>query len=799
MPLDSPIQRDGDRGFLGFASRLNPLTLPAGMLQLAENVRLDRGVAQVRKGALRLATGISTEGSALVLDFTLAADVDVTSITRVGTAATVTTTAAHGYTGTPVVNISGATDPLYNGDFTIAVTSTTQFTYTMTGTPAANATGTILANKGPIVRNVYTGGIFGAGVYASKNYDSADEYIVLCGPDRAFLWREDATAATPSTLPEISYPTSGSAETIEPTDTVSVVQAFDRLYVLREADQTVAGWGAVYRGTGVTAGTCTMTIASPAVVTKTAHGLLAGMPVVFSTTGALPTGLTAGAIYYVISTGLGANDFRVSTSAGGAAVNTSGTQSGTHTVTPVSAIVSTTTATIYSKAHGYSAGQRVRLEGSAVSAFAGHEYDILASPAPTADSFAVTVPNPTSNDITADLSIRKVKPPIYWTGSGDFVRSPAGVPTGLGPTYKSMRSVGWAAFISNRLVIPDGRTQIMISDWLDGDTYDPVWSSFRAGSGGNDFIVGVHPWVDNTALVFCRKSVWLAVLAQFPSTDGGAMDVDTAVVRMELVTDEIGCSARDTIVTAGNYVFFLSDAGVYRLDTKLDLKLRGDTKPLSDPIADLFAGVNASRVNKAFAIWHDNRYLLALPTTADAADGNDLVVCYNALNDQWEFRDSYTIGVDQIVVSTYANRRRVFNVRNSGSLYLLDEKDSGKDDTASTGTEFTVTGRIKTRRYDFGDMHSKRFLRVIADTVLPSGSSVTSKIVTINPDTETTIGALTNSTGGSEDYNMKTPVRYKAHAAEVIFEMTNGRPELRSASIEASPKSLPPTETRNAA
>jgi hypothetical protein len=87
----------------------------------------------------------------------------------------------------------------------------------------------------------------------------------------------------------------------------------------------------------VTAGTCTITIASPAVITKTAHGLLADTPVVFSTTGALPTGLTAGTIYYVLSSGLGADSFEVSTTVGGSAVNTSGSQSGTHTVTVVSA------------------------------------------------------------------------------------------------------------------------------------------------------------------------------------------------------------------------------------------------------------------------------------------------------------------------------------------------------------------------------------------------------------------------------------------------------------------------------
>ncbi len=77
-------------------------------------------------------------------------------------------------------------------------------------------------------------------------------------------------------------------------------------------------------------GTVTMTIASPAVVSLTAHGLTTNDPVVFTTTGALPTGIAAGTVYYVIAAGLTANAFEVSTSLGGSAVNTSGSQSGTH-------------------------------------------------------------------------------------------------------------------------------------------------------------------------------------------------------------------------------------------------------------------------------------------------------------------------------------------------------------------------------------------------------------------------------------------------------------------------------------
>lgn len=79
-------------------------------------------------------------------------------------------------------------------------------------------------------------------------------------------------------------------------------------------------------------GTATITIASPGVVTNTAHGLVADDPVRFTTTGALPTGLSTGTTYYVLGTGLTTNTFRLATTPGGAAINTSGTQSGTHTL-----------------------------------------------------------------------------------------------------------------------------------------------------------------------------------------------------------------------------------------------------------------------------------------------------------------------------------------------------------------------------------------------------------------------------------------------------------------------------------
>jgi hypothetical protein len=83
---------------------------------------------------------------------------------------------------------------------------------------------------------------------------------------------------------------------------------------------------------GVTSLTITISIASPAVVTRNNHGFSAGVTVAFTTTGMLPIGLVTTETYYVLADGLTANSFQVSKSPGGAPVATSGSQSGTHSI-----------------------------------------------------------------------------------------------------------------------------------------------------------------------------------------------------------------------------------------------------------------------------------------------------------------------------------------------------------------------------------------------------------------------------------------------------------------------------------
>jgi hypothetical protein len=94
----------------------------------------------------------------------------------------------------------------------------------------------------------------------------------------------------------------------------------------------VAANGVTVRGVNLNTigGTVTITIASPAVVTLTNLVLPNNSSVQFTTTGALPSGVTAGVTYYVINTS--GNTFNIAATQGGTAINTTGSQSGTQSI-----------------------------------------------------------------------------------------------------------------------------------------------------------------------------------------------------------------------------------------------------------------------------------------------------------------------------------------------------------------------------------------------------------------------------------------------------------------------------------
>jgi hypothetical protein len=769
MPDDQTIV-EGDAGFLGMASRLNPLQLQPGMVQYCENMRLDRGVAQTRKGAKRLAESIGNIGEAVTVPFQLGTDKTISTLTRGGTGnltATATLT-AHGYATGDRINIRGATPTEFNGDFFITVTNANTFTYTMAADPGANATSqgivvgnqvtfsnlpagsgftatylisatptsttlylsdingngiavsnswitpgiskinissggsytvtslasglitvagpSFIANKGPIIQTTYTGGIIGAGIYSSPRLDNAAEYIVLAGPNAAYLWREGAN------LQVISYP---ATDTLVAGDDIEIIQAFDKLYILRTRDE----------------------------------------PLLRLTT--------------------------LTQTSGTATATTQGT-------------------------HPYQTGQVIRISGAGEAGYlADFEVTRLSD-----TQFTFTVPSDTDTPATGTLIAQRVQPALVWDGilANNFDRVAQGTHP-LGVTFSRLPSTSIATYFNNQLVIARNRDEVLISDVFDAETYDALGKAFRANSGSNDYIVALHPYAEGQALVFCRKSIWLASVVL--GNDGS---VDTTASSLQLLTDEIGCSARRSIATAGVFVFFLSDNGVYRLDNQFDLKLRGNTQTLSDPIADLIAEINAPAAHLSNGIYFNNRYYLAVPI-GSSTEPNALFA-FNMLNNQWETKDTYGFAIDRLLISDYGTQRRLFASTTTGKLFLLDQQDTGEDDTISGLGTTPVLGSLLSRRYGWGSLNAKRLTRSKASIVLPAGAACTLEAVTTDFDADFQIAALTNPTAQQEDYTLKTPLRCKATALDLRFRTSAGRPILRTLTAEATINGPVSTETR---
>lgn len=172
-------------------------------------------------------------------------------------------------------------------------------------------------------------------------------------------------------------------------------------------------------------------ISTPGVLTLSSHGFPANAPVVLSTTGALPTGLTAGTTYYVVAPTT--NTFQLAATKGGTAINTSGGQSGVHSIASVLAPSSwysrwiidngTTTALLWSS----SATNPVLPNGYIAKAHCG--WDITDS---TANKFPLfSMQNGKSGSYKVGLGSNVIGLPQMASGAAGSVSTPTLVAIGI--------------------------------------------------------------------------------------------------------------------------------------------------------------------------------------------------------------------------------------------------------------------------------------------------------------------------------------------------------------------------------
>jgi hypothetical protein len=782
--LDDRISKDGDVGFLGFNNRMRPDQLPPGMLADSQNLRTDRrGEAQVRKGVDLISSPLSTGIEALTLPFTLVADDTSVTATQTGGAVVLTNVTATNFPSSGTVNVSGVSGltPAVNGDRAFTKNSSTQITIadqTYSGTASGTATVKFgILNEGAI------NAIYGSCAFSDPNA-SASQYIIFASNIKAVAVN---TATNPATTTDIGFPAG-----VTVSASASMLQAFNKVFIFRDGKTALEN---NLRISTISSAAVTGSSNTATITTSTNHNLVTGDIVTinnlgFSTTdpnGSAKSITKTGDTTFTYSLTASGDETYTVTSTSIVATDFTKVASGTYTQ-PVNLAATGFTITnglaTVTVSNSLSAGDTVNL--------------ITAGGSTLTKGTAFTVSEASSSEFKFFVNTDDVSNQT----DVHFIKK---VSVGLG--FSHMPAPSYAVYHQRRLVMPfkfsvnassDSFTargildEVIASDILDTDTYDQIYAQYRFNAGEADFNVGLHSFSEDNLMVFNRNSIHL--IAYTTSLQGAST---------KLLTNEVGCVARQSISQVGNQVIFLSDNGVYSTQFFDEYNLRGTETPLSEPINETIKRINKTYWQNSVAVYFDNRYFLAVPLdtfqdgSANTSGVNNAIIIYNFLNKQWESIDQVAdtgFNISNLLVVGEGTDRGIYAVNDIGGVQKLNERVDGVDRiiTQIGGDEKTpiVPGSLTTRQYTFQSLERKNWKQF--EMHIESGASTVSDFdisaETENPDANLSLGKLSDFVGSTlleaEDVSIRGRIgNRRGYGIQFTLNNTLGRPKIRA--IEA--------------
>lgn len=331
-------------------------------------------------------------------------------------------------------------------------------------------------------------------------------------------------------------------------------------------------------------------------------------------------------------------------------------------------------------------------DGDANSLIATHGQKLENLDSPLSGSFAEDKTNYTSGK-----QFRFTK--IFKSGTGDVLMASNGTdnvfeydpsdytsPTDLGDTNTSppktqviatFRNRYWA-LKSNLLYYSDASPSDYSTAFdRTNNAYRVPVGTDRAASADNEISSAIVPLRDTGLMILGKEEVW----ALAPSSTPAATDLPQRML-------SVGCVAGKTAKLVGDDVLFLAPDGVRGVfRTQQDKLQLGQSLPLSFPIKKEFDSLNWSVINKATAVWWNNRYLIAVPV--DSVAYNNEVWVYYPATQAWAVYTGWN-------VADWAK----IDIGGEDLLYYIDSND-GKifrafaevDQDAGSDFEFTEEGR----------------------------------------------------------------------------------------------------------
>lgn len=374
---------------------------------------------------------------------------------------------------------------------------------------------------------------------------------------------------------------------------------------------------------------------------------------------------------------------------------------------------------------------------------------------------------------------------------------------GLGFTH--MPAPPWASYHQRRLIVPYFYTttgssgsetitsrnvtdEILFSDILDADTYDVLQANFRVTAGISDYVKAVHPFTDDNAVVFNRRSIHLL----------SGISGDLGDVEIKEITREAGLVARRSVVTIGNAIYFLSDNGIYATQFGDLYNLRGAGLPLSDAIQPVIDRINFEYAQNAVATFHDNRYWIAVPL--DGSTVNNAILIYNILNGGWESVDVITAtgwDIANLISGTAGAEDLLYAVSKSGGIHIVDGRDDDVDylslQAGLPASSNPIESYATTRMMTGGNLDRKRY-RDYEMHIESSESNASDGLISgiaENLDADFSIDTLSGKLGSplaaGEDASIRGRIGGKrAYGLQLQITPSQGRPKLRAVRVSGT-------------
>ena len=790
--LDDKFITEGDTFFLRMNARLRPNQLKPGEVALSKNGRMnDDGTWQPRKGLSTLFGAITSGENSIRLPYT------IQSAQRNGGVVTIVLNETPSLSFIPGDNIHVADlDSSANGTQTLASVNFT----TKTITYANAGSDTVFSINGEGVGNtsVVSAGtaisttlnftlnddgvneVFGSAVFSDAASDS-DDYILTATDTVCIIFRLKDSA-----LFKCRY--DGGGESVD--GPVNLTQGLGKMFIFRTNQTTLEASPKVNL---IEVSSASQTGNLITVNTSSSHGRVVNDFVTLSGFGNYTENPND---CYQIETVVSPTSFKVRKEvAQTTTFNVSGAKveyfddftkvaNGTYTspvyLTDTTATASNGEVTMDVTAHGLSAGDTLTIQAGA-------------SPFDGSVDQSVRVTSASVNQFTFNLNVVD--------GSASLTVSK---PLAIGKGFIHQPAAPWGVVHERRLWLPywytsattpanrEIRDEIVASDIMDFDTFDVIGNQFRPTAGQSDFTVQLTPFTKDSMVIFNRKSIHLMT-----GISGSLADVKSNVV-----TTEIGCSARKSVVQVANQIFFLSDQGIYSTSFFDEYNLRGTGTPLSETIQPYIDRINQDYAHLSSAVYFNNRYWIALPIDSSVGAGNatklNTIIVYNFINGGFESIDtvnSTKFAIRELLVGREGAQNALYLSTEEGGVHKVDARE-GKDVVSLTAGQaekegIDVVSQITTRQYDADQLDRKMFSR--AEFHIKSGEETITdgniSFITEDPDS-TTSSTLVSSLIGStlpanEDSSIRLGIRKRGFGIQADFQPTEGRPYLRAAKIDA--------------